>query len=41
MNIINCVKNIQHAMEIIENRHIDVLITEMVLNNESPIILIA
>ena len=41
MNIVNCVKNIKQAMEIIDNRLIDILITEMVLNSESPINLIA
>ena len=41
MNIVNCVKNIKQAMEIIDNRLIDILITEMVLNIESPINLIA
>ena len=41
VNIVKCVENIVQAMEIVDNRHIDILITEMVLNDESPINLIA
>ena len=41
VNIVKCLENIEQAMEIVDNRHIDILITEMVLNDESPINLIA
>ena len=41
VKIVKCVENIEQAMEIVDNHHIDILITEMVLNDESPINLIA